>query len=157
MVCGGIDAKGKLLSSAEVYDESTNTWTLIPPMPTPRASFPLVSFSDGRLLAAGGFGAGVDAFNPATMIWTQLPNLSEPKQAHEVVVLPGDEPLVFGGQQGLTSLATIERLDTNVTSYNFVPASPSSLLERIRSSVEQQRAAGVSWLGIFDPTLPSAL
>jgi len=56
---GGVISDGlsstDYLNTVEVYDPSTNTWSMGAPMPTSRAGLAAVRGSDGRIYAIGGF------------------------------------------------------------------------------------------------------
>jgi hypothetical protein len=69
---GGFDGT-RVLSTVEVYNPGTNSWTEAPPMPTARASLAAVDGPDGQIyVIGGGTGAGasaagtVEAFDPSS-------------------------------------------------------------------------------------------
>lgn len=147
-----------LYASCEMYDEGANTWTFITPMTTARYQFKLFRLKSGFLVAAGGYGLGsglVEQFDPNTNTWSTLPAMSSAKGEMIGVVLPGDEPIGFGGDNGGTYLATVERFAPVLTAYGFVPTRPTNLFERIISEVEPRRSAGYPWVLISDPLLGS--
>ena len=53
LVAGGNDGT-TVLSSCEIYDPKTNTWTLTGSMNDPRYRFPMITIADGRIMVAGG-------------------------------------------------------------------------------------------------------
>jgi hypothetical protein len=74
------------LNSAEIYDPTTDTWTLTGPMTYGRASHLIFGLPDGRVLVTGGVGAvgenwvrqvlsTTEIYNPATGTWTSGPDL----------------------------------------------------------------------------------
>ena len=77
---GGLQFTGaglQTLNTAEVYTPATNTWTMLPPMPTPRHDLALVAGADGRIFAIGGQTdntpvSAVEAYSPSTNSWTAL-------------------------------------------------------------------------------------
>jgi hypothetical protein len=77
---GGLQFTGaglQTLNTAEVYTPATNTWTMLPPMPTPRHDLALVAGTDGRIFAIGGQTdntpvSAVEAYSPSTNSWTAL-------------------------------------------------------------------------------------
>src|SRR3989344_59328 len=75
MVIGGRDASGQLLSTTEIYDPLSNTWSLGPNMNSSRySSFSAITLHDGRILVVGGNTAGdSDVYDPATNQWTAYP------------------------------------------------------------------------------------
>ena len=75
------------LNSAEIYDPTTDTWTLTGPMTYGRASHLIFGLPDGRVLVTGGLGAlgenwerqvlsTTEIYNPATGAWTPAPDLA---------------------------------------------------------------------------------
>ncbi|KAM3304165.1 F-box/kelch-repeat protein SKIP11 [Capsicum chacoense] len=79
---GGCDSQGKILSSAELYNSETGTWTTLRSMTKPRKMCSGV-FMDGKFYVIGGIG-GADAkpltcaeeYDLATGTWTEIPNMS---------------------------------------------------------------------------------
>jgi hypothetical protein len=67
------------LSSVEIYDPTTETWTAAPPMMRGRAGCQAFLLPDGRVLVIGNGGRLLDGevYDPATGAWTRLP-LSDP-------------------------------------------------------------------------------
>lgn len=74
------------LNSAEIYDPTTDTWTLTGPMTYGRASHLIFGLPDGRVLVTGGEGAlgenwirqvlsTTEIYDPATGAWTPAPDL----------------------------------------------------------------------------------
>ncbi|MPM14219.1 N-acetylneuraminate epimerase [bioreactor metagenome] len=82
------DSEGKTLSSIEVYDPSTNTWTTLAPMSTTRCWLQ-TEVIDGEIYAIGGEGIidGIDytpissteVYDPSTDTWTTLASMSKSK------------------------------------------------------------------------------
>jgi hypothetical protein len=76
------------------------------------------------------------------------------------VVIPGDAgddseaPFCVAESGGAVSA---DFLNGPQTEWNFTPREPDSLMERIRSEIEERRAAGVTWWGLQDPDLRGAL
>ena len=75
MVIGGGDASGKQLSSTEIYDPSSNTWSLGPNMNSTRYNyFSAITLHDGRILVVGGNTTGdSEVYDPLTNQWTTYP------------------------------------------------------------------------------------
>ena len=70
LIAGGQNGSGAVLSSAEVFDPATGTFTAAGPMGTPRYGAVAASLPDGRVLIAGGENGGflssAEVFDPAT-------------------------------------------------------------------------------------------
>lgn len=71
LVAGGLDANSDLLTSAEIFDPATNTWSAASNLPGDgRGLAHAALLSDGRVLVAGGlsesgYSISVDIFDPA--------------------------------------------------------------------------------------------
>ena len=80
------DSRGKSLSSTEVYDPSTNTWTTLASMSTVRRAFQ-TEVIDNKIYAIGGFDtynldldnelSSVEVYDPFTDKWTTLASMSK--------------------------------------------------------------------------------
>jgi hypothetical protein len=104
LVAGGgvTGGSGGSLSSAEIYDPVTNTWTLTSPMASIRSSFPLILRADGTALATGGDvggvpTAGAELYDPLTGNWTNVGPMVTARESHAAVTLPDGRVLVAGG------------------------------------------------------------
>ncbi|MEA4971873.1 MAG: kelch repeat-containing protein [Candidatus Metalachnospira sp.] len=80
------DSKGKSLSSTEVYNPSTNTWTTLASMPTPRC-YLQTEVINGKIYAIGGYGSSgcddilssTEVYDSSTDPWTTLVSMSKSK------------------------------------------------------------------------------
>jgi N-acetylneuraminic acid mutarotase len=91
------DAAETALSTNEVYDPSTNTWSEAAPMPTTRALMMAgCDTYDGYIIVAGGETAynvptnQVTAYDPTTNAWTQLTPLPIPRTSGILKDLNGE-------------------------------------------------------------------
>ena len=89
----------------EAYTADTGTWSVLPPLPTPRNGLALVAARDGRIYAIGGndggFGAAratVEAYSIATHSWTTMASLPAPRTGVSAVEGADGKIYVFGGQ-----------------------------------------------------------
>lgn len=78
------DSEGKVLSSTEVYDPSTNTWTTLASMSTIRRTFQ-TEVIDNKIYAIGGLSTykidldnelPTEVYDPATDKWRTLESMS---------------------------------------------------------------------------------
>lgn len=84
---GGCDSQGKILSSAELYNSETGTWTLLPNMNKARKMCSGV-LMDGKFYVVGGVG-GPDSklltcgekYDFEKRRWTEIPNMSPVRMA----------------------------------------------------------------------------
>lgn len=87
ILAGGCDAGGRILSSAELYNSETQTWTTLPSMNKPRKMCSGV-FMDGKFYVIGGVGGRGplrcgEEFDLETGTWTEIVNMSPARNARE--------------------------------------------------------------------------
>lgn len=126
-----------ILSSAEIYDPATNTWTYTGSMNAARRSAASVVLNDGRVLVTGGADrAGATAalpksaceiYDPSTGTFTSIGNMTTPRTAHSATLLDDGKVLITGGSNGLgtafpTNLAEI----FNPADNSFTAVGPSN-------------------------------
>ena len=101
------------LSSAEVYDPSTNVWTALAPMSTARRNFQ-TEVLDGKIYAIGGMGesgASAEVYDPSTNVWTTLAPMSTTRVGFKTAVFDG-KIYAIGGDK--LSSAEVYDPSTNV-------------------------------------------
>ncbi|MGE3174874.1 MAG: Kelch repeat-containing protein [Planctomycetota bacterium] len=104
------------LANAEYYDQPSNSWTAVN-MPTARSLHSATLLPGGRVAVCGGAQgtidvpvplANVEVFDPSTNLWSVQPPLLAPRSAHTAAMLPDGTLVLIGGQDGLTTTASIE-------------------------------------------------
>jgi N-acetylneuraminic acid mutarotase len=100
------------LASAEIFDGSTGSWSLLPNMASARSWHVAAPLPDGSVLVAGGVAsmsrwplavADAERFDPATGGWVPVPPMAINRYAHTANALAEGRVLVAGGFSG-TSL-----------------------------------------------------
>lgn len=128
------------LSSVEMYDPATNTWTERAPLPTPRQAMSADLGADGRIYVVGGAPSYmhpkpmdvVEIYDPEKDTWETGPPLVYPRRSHAVVATSDGKLYAIGGfvaprEKGLRDQllgakadpqlgATVEMLDTRAPS-----------------------------------------
>jgi hypothetical protein len=111
LLAGGISAyspNAPGLSSAELYDPSSGTFSATGKMTVPRVSHTATLLPDGRVLMAGGYsgiaggsfaGASVTAelYDPDTGTFTPTSQMSSPRFWHSATLLNNGKVLIAGG------------------------------------------------------------
>ena len=95
-VPSGDDVNVAAVAFAEIYDPSTETWTVTGSMNEPRMGHTATLLADGRLLIAGG-DAPAELYDPTTETWTVTGNTVEARGGHTATLLLDGTVLVAGG------------------------------------------------------------
>lgn len=101
LVAGGYDDFG-MLSSAELYDPPTSSWTSAGAMSGTRGNHSATLLPDGRVLVTGGYSdngitPGAELYDPATNSWSPAAPMAEARTDHGATLLPNGQVLVAGG------------------------------------------------------------
>ena len=105
LVVGGRDggSGSNYFNESEIYDPTSNTWTVIGNMIQSRIKGSLVTFSDGTVLASGGRNTpstcapGSEVLTGTYSIWNSTSPMLEPATWNGSSLLPNDRFLVTGG------------------------------------------------------------
>ncbi len=123
MVAGGnqvLNGVTTASKTAEIYDPSTNVWTMVAPMSINRILPTATLLSGGRVLVAGGTDSGavnvndsVEIYEPRTNTWTLACSLRGPRYAHNATLLAdGARILISGGRVSAATATTSAELYT---------------------------------------------
>ncbi|CAB4935555.1 unannotated protein [freshwater metagenome] len=101
---GGSRDGGEPTTAAEIFDPTTDDWTLVAPLRAKRSAATVDRLPDGRVLVAGGYGSGwagiqssTEIFDPRTETWSAGPPMHSPRAQAASAVLPDGRVLVAGG------------------------------------------------------------
>ncbi len=105
LVAGGRTggAGSDYLAECEIFNPSSGTWAIAPPMPEARIAPITAVFSDNSVLIAGGrkddndAAEAADVYSPGAPAWTAVQNILVPSTWQGGTVLPGDRLLMTGG------------------------------------------------------------
>jgi N-acetylneuraminic acid mutarotase len=126
-VNGGFNSTAVNLSSAELYDPATNSWSLAGPMATIHAWHTSTLLPNGKVLVAGGADSdgGInngssELYDPATNSWSSAGFTSTVRTGHTSTLLPSGKVLVAGGynRAGLT-ISSTELYDPATNSWSL--------------------------------------
>jgi RHS repeat-associated protein len=105
LILGGLDARGQVLTSAEVFDPETQRFETLPATGlTARAYHTATLLTDGVVLIAGGMGQGnklqnrLELWNPRTKASSTLPvKLHSLRSRHSAILQPDGSVLLWAG------------------------------------------------------------
>ena len=105
-----------MLSSAEIYNPASNSWSEAAGLAQPRYGHALQLLADGQVIVLGGaraydytgsnpwtqasFVRAIQSYNPLTDRWTQVGELQQPEAYAATVLLPDGRLWVTGGGAG---------------------------------------------------------
>jgi hypothetical protein len=107
LITGGLDNSGNSLSSAELFDATSQTFTSVGNMATMRSFHTATLLPGGKVLLAGGLdGSGgavatAELYDPLTKTFGSAGNLSMGRAGHTATLLTGGKVLLAGGAAGV--------------------------------------------------------
>lgn len=135
--CAGGHNQTVSLADAQVFDPSTNTWTVRAPMTFPR-SLHAAALLNGKILVTGGhdYGAAVDRaecelYDPATDTWATVAPLHQRHNAHAATLLTNGKVLVVGGD----SSNLPELYDPTANSWTVLANAPNERREHLTTTL----------------------
>jgi hypothetical protein len=165
-VTGGLTWGGSSnLTTTEIYDPATNTWTYGPAFQG-RNEHSQTTLTDGRVLVAGGINnsapiATAQIFDPATNTWSDTGSLETARSEHLAVLLQDGRVLVVGGKSSTgTSLDSAEIFDPTTGAWTAAGTMNTGRVNHTATLLQDGRVLVVGGGGaspapaaeIFDPT-----
>jgi len=117
----------QVLSTTEIYNPATGTWTSGPDLLPGRtgSGASILGLADGRLMIIGGFGNGgvtlndVQIYDPQPGAWSISGSLNQPRSNFTRNLMPDGKVLVWGGGDGLRALNSTEIWDPVSGTWSF--------------------------------------
>jgi hypothetical protein len=104
LVAGGDGSSGRL-SSAEIYDPASGTWTTTGGLTDARSRFTATLLNDGRVLVTGRLAGGTgtltnsaEIYDPAMGRWSRTRSLIDARRDHTATLLGNGQVLVAAGR-----------------------------------------------------------
>ena len=122
LIAGGFVAGGGSLSSAEVFDPATKTFTTAESMTVARASHTATMLPNGKVLISGGYNGNYlnssEIFDPATNRFTSAGRMVTARSGHIATLFNDGKILLAGGTgTGWTFLADAELYDPQINTF----------------------------------------
>ncbi|WP_194775694.1 Kelch repeat-containing protein [Pararhodonellum marinum] len=131
LICGGFEGSNtKRLSSAEIYDPASKSFTKTARLTTPRIAHSSSLMSGGKVLIAGGYDGNAlsttEIYDPESKTFSKGPDLNTPRYGHTATLLPDGKILIAGGVgPGWTFLSSVEIYDFQTN--EFIPVKDMAL------------------------------
>ncbi len=108
LITGGFNVSGESITTAELYDPPTDSFTLTGSMNEPRARHTSTLLDNGTILVAAGLGVGygrhgsADIYDPASGTFAATGLLLGERDSHFAILMPDGKVLISGGDNLFT-------------------------------------------------------
>ena len=145
----GYSWKTKKLTTVEMYDPATDTWTQKADMPTPR-SYLSTSVMDGKIYAIGGMSNSnkqwrletVEVYDPATDTWAKARDINQARSCAAISVVNGEMYAMGGrGWSGIQTqpdpyLSSVEAFNPKTNQWQEITEMPTPRTSHTASIVD---------------------
>lgn len=125
LIAGGFDGIGNALSSAEIFDPISNSFSFTNSMVFPRQSHTATLLQNDKVLIAGGYGSAgeylssAELYDPLTDKFTLIGEMTVPRAGQIAVLLNNGNVLLAGGvTSDWVFLETAELYDPNTNTFS---------------------------------------
>lgn len=125
LVTGGCTASGctSYTAVSELYDPTSNTWSLTGSLATARAFHTSVALKTGKVLVIGGSNGSAltscELYNPSTGAWTAAASTATARYLNTTTLLADGKVLVTGGANGKFPITSAELYDPTANTWTL--------------------------------------
>jgi N-acetylneuraminic acid mutarotase len=122
-----------LLNAVQIYDPTTNTWTVNHSMPAELIGSAAARGPNGKIYLMGGYPleltqstARVWSYEPSTTVWNQVASMSVARTDFGAVAIPSGKIYAIAGQNVDSALKSVEAYSVASDTWSSAPSLPSA-------------------------------